>query len=232
MKLTKELRDEYQKLWDSMMPMYHTSYIKIIANKIVSLKEEYLKVEKETKVPWYVVGCIHYMEAGLNFSKQIHNGESWSKKTTLVPVGLGPWNSWEDAALDAMETLHLKMFKTLGFFSWGIPEICFCFESHNGWGYRKYHSHVKSPYLWSFSNHYDSGKYIADGKWSDTAVSKQMGAMTIIREIFEHEDFFKGDTPIQEPVKDVVPNSIPAQKPKPIVKKNLWQKICAWFKSL
>lgn len=44
---------------------------------------------------------------------------------------------------------------------------------------------VLSPYLCSFSSHYQSGKYIADGTWSDTAVSKQCGAAALLRRMAE-----------------------------------------------
>jgi hypothetical protein len=58
-------------------------------------------------------------------------------------------------------------------------------EGYNGWGYRLHHTHVLTPYLWSFSTHYTSGKYVADGTWSDTAVSKQCGAAALLRRLAE-----------------------------------------------
>ncbi|MGH7884097.1 MAG: hypothetical protein ACRENO_00220, partial [Thermodesulfobacteriota bacterium] len=53
---------------------------------------------------------------------------------------------------------------------------------------------VLSPYLWSCSNHYSSGKYIADGTWSDTAVSKQIGAAVLIRRLEQKNEI----GPLQE----------------------------------
>jgi peptidoglycan hydrolase-like protein with peptidoglycan-binding domain len=44
---------------------------------------------------------------------------------------------------------------------------------------------VKSPYLWSFSNHYTKGKYVGDGRWSETAVSQQCGAMVLLKRLQE-----------------------------------------------
>ena len=44
---------------------------------------------------------------------------------------------------------------------------------------------MKSPYLWSYSTIYTAGKYVADGKWSDTAVSKQCGGMAILKHLVE-----------------------------------------------
>ncbi len=58
-------------------------------------------------------------------------------------------------------------------------------EGYNGWGYRLHHPHVLTPYLWSYSNHYTSDKYVADGTWSDTALSKQCGAAVLLRRMAE-----------------------------------------------
>ena len=45
--------------------------------------------------------------------------------------------------------------------------------------------HINTPYLWSYSNNYTSGKYIADGIWSDSAVSRQCGAAVLLRRMAE-----------------------------------------------
>ena len=58
-------------------------------------------------------------------------------------------------------------------------------ERYNGWGYRRYHQQVLSPYLWSSASHYLRGKYVADGSWSDTAVSRQVGGAALIRRLDE-----------------------------------------------
>ena len=47
--------------------------------------------------------------------------------------------------------------------------MLFRLEAYNGSGYRDKHPDVKTPYLWSFSNHYTRGKYVADGTVSGTA---------------------------------------------------------------
>jgi len=47
------------------------------------------------------------------------------------------------------------------------------------------HPSVLTPYLWCYSNHYSSGKYVADGRWSDTAISKQAGAAVLLRRLVE-----------------------------------------------
>jgi lysozyme family protein len=175
MKLTQELRDEYVDLFNSMK--VDSDIVKLVTRSIKMHKNRYTTIEDLTKVPWYIIATIHALEASLDFKNNLHNGQRWDQITTMVPKGVGPFNSWEEAAVDAMENLKEK----LGFEAWYIPEICFAFEDHNGWGYRKYHSSVKSPYLWAGSNHYTSGKYVADGKWDANAISKQIGAMCIIK---------------------------------------------------
>jgi hypothetical protein len=72
--------------------------------------------------------------------------------------------------------------------TWNLERILYELEGYNGWGYRLYHPHVKSPYLWSFSNHYTRGKYVADGTWSDTARSQQCGAAVIIKRLEQKGD--------------------------------------------
>ena len=48
-------------------------------------------------------------------------------------------------------------------------------------GYRK--RSVATPYLWSFTNHYDKGKFVADGKYDAEAISKQVGAAILLKEL-------------------------------------------------
>ena len=57
--------------------------------------------------------------------------------------------------------------------------MLFKLEANNGFGYRR--KGINTPYLWSFTNHYRKGKYIADGKYSTEAVSKQVGAAILLK---------------------------------------------------
>lgn len=70
---------------------------------------------------------------------------------------------------------------TPGGFVWTMERVLYESESYNGFGYRN--RGVPSAYLWSGTNRYTSGKYVADGKWSATAVDKQMGIAALFRAI-------------------------------------------------
>lgn len=92
------------------------------------------------------------------------------------PARGNPPFTWEASAQDALE---LKGFQN--WHDWSVPGVMFKLEQYNGWGYRQFHRAVLSPYLWSFSQHYRKGKYVADGHFDPAAVSQQCGAAVLLR---------------------------------------------------
>jgi hypothetical protein len=124
------------------------------------------------------------MESSQNFKKHLHNGDPLTARTVQVPAGRpktgNPPFTWEESATDS---LLLKKLNT--WTDWTIPGTLYKLEEYNGWGYRRFHANVLSPYLWSFTNQYKSGKYVQDGKWSATAVSQQCGAAALLRRMAE-----------------------------------------------
>lgn len=157
------------KILPSWLERADAAYIKLFINF-----KSYNAVEKLTTVDWKVVAIIHELESSSNFSCQLLNGQRWDRKTTIVPKNLGPWKSWEESCIYAFR--HLKNRE------WTIEEMLKTLEEWNGLGY--YYKGVHSPYLWSGSNHgVGVGKYVADGKYSKTAVSKQIGGAVLLRKL-------------------------------------------------
>lgn len=127
------------------------------------------------KVPWQVIACLHAMEGSFDPAKQILNGEKWSRKTTLVPKGKGPWSSFETSCIDAFRESHWK-----GVDFTNVDSLLNAAERYNGIGYTK--RCKASPYIWSFSNHgLGTGKYVADGKYDPNAISQQAGVACILK---------------------------------------------------
>ncbi len=181
--LTNKLREEYQTMFDSCAIHEHRlEEIEMIVKKIEVNMASYNMIEAATDVPWFVVAVLHNMESGLNFNAHMHNGDPLNARTVQVPKGRPiegiPPFTFTESAIDAMK--H-KKFHTHT--SWLIPEILYRIELYNGFGYRKHK--IFSPYLWSGSNHYTKGKYVADGAFSPTAVSKQIGAIVLLRRMAE-----------------------------------------------
>lgn len=202
--LTESLKEEYQRLFDTCeIRIDKLNSVESIIQKIVTNQSRYSSVANELGIPWHLIAVIHNMESSLNFSTHLHNGDSLTKRTTHVPAGRPltgePPFTWEESAQDSL-TLQ-KMDRWI---DWSLSGMLYKIEEYNGWGYRTKHPQVLSPYLWSGSNHYTQGKYVADGRWSDTAVSSQIGAAVILRRMVEKKIFS-----LNEPV-----NTIPK---KPLI---------------
>lgn len=182
-----ELRAEYEKLFaacvvhESRLPL-----VDAIAKRLAASKERYRLVAQavNSDMPWWFVACLHQMECGGDFGKHIHNGDLLKTKTVRVPAGRPagnpPW-TWEASAHDAL--VACKGYNHVS--DWGIGHILYTFEGYNGYGYRQYHPSVKTPYLWSFTNQYTKGKYVADNKWSNEAISLQCGIAAILKRMFQ-----------------------------------------------
>lgn len=174
------LKDEYRRLFDAMTlrPTYSDStgwYLTMLRTS----RPSYDRVALDTGVPWYVVGIIHGLEASFNFLAHLHNGDHpLTARTRKVPAGRpltwAPPTDWDWSARDA-----LKLMGYVGKTDWNLERILYRFEAYNGFGYRN--TTVPSPYLWSFSNHYESGKFTADGKFNTKAKSQQCGAAVMLK---------------------------------------------------
>ncbi len=155
-----------------------------IIQRIFDNQTRYEAVGQQTSIPWYFIGIIHNMEASLRFTTHLHNGDPLTARTVHVPRGRPisgtPPFTWEDSAVDALTQHRLDRIT-----DWNVCRMLFEMERYNGWGYRRYHPTVNSPYLWSFSNQYTSGKYVADGRWSATAVSAQAGGGTLLKRMMD-----------------------------------------------
>jgi lysozyme family protein len=179
----EQLRDGYLTLYDGCavrperiaITKWHMQTLLDPANR-----SRYEEVEKRLKIPWYFVGIIHSLEAGFNFRGHLHNGDPLRARTWQVPAGRPKeWNPPTDWVSSATDALAMKNYDNQP--DWSIGQMLYRFEKYNGFGYRR--RGIVSPYLWSFSNQYTKGKYIADGKWSSEAVSRQCGAALLVKEL-------------------------------------------------
>ena len=181
--LTKALRRQYTLLYHScLLRPARKTLVDRIARGLATNRARYEKVAKALGMPWYVVAVIHSMEAGGDFTRHLHNGDPLTARTTHVPAGRPktgkPPFTWEESAIDALTYQGFGKWK-----DWSIPGTLYKLEGYNGFGYRDHHPQVLSPYLWSFSNHYTRGKYVADGRFSATTVSQQCGAAVLLRRL-------------------------------------------------
>ncbi len=146
-------------------------------------RDRYAELTKETQVPWFFIAAIHALEASCNFRAHLHNGDfPLTRRTRQVPAGRPlvwlPPSDWASSARDALRLLGFT-----GQSDWSLERTLYRLEAYNGFGYRK--RGVPTPYLWGMSNHYERGKFIADGKWSPTAKSQQCGGAVLIKALVD-----------------------------------------------
>ncbi len=172
------MQQEYDDLFSScVIRQDKMAEVETFVNKIAQNKARYEEIEQQSGVPWYFIAAIHCLEASLKFDAHLHNGDPLTARTVHVPKGRPPGNppfTWKESALDALSFEGFDSWT-----DWSMPGGLYKLEGYNGFGYRP--KNVNSPYLWSYSNHYTSGKYVKDGEWDPNAVSKQCGAAVLLR---------------------------------------------------
>jgi lysozyme family protein len=177
-----QLADEYRVYWDACTPRKECQEnVKYYAKRLADGRKAYEQAAAAMGgMPWAFIGVIHGMECGFDFAGHLHNGDPLTVRTVHVPAGRpstgAPPFTWHESALDALTG---RGFRTVT--DWSVPHMLFLLEKYNGFGYRA--RRVPTPYLWSFSNLYKSGKFVADGRFSAKAVSRQCGAALMLKAV-------------------------------------------------
>lgn len=160
----------------STLRLVHENDVAKAAATLFSNRSRYEAVEAETEIPWTMIGVIHGLESSFNFEKHLHNGDTLSARTVHVPVGRPvagePPFTWEQSAEDALS----KVWRPS---SWNMGSALHFLEMYNGLGYRIHN--IYSPYVWSFTSAYTSGKFVADRSFDPDAVSEEAGAAAILK---------------------------------------------------
>lgn len=164
-------------------------YKKSVIPKIIKNKALYREISIECGVPLALVPLIHCQEMGSDlgvFKAYLGNGQPFNKKTTIVPKGRGPFESWKAGAIDAIRLDGLDTVK-----EWTLERMLFELEGFNGFGYRKHG--INSPYVWCFTNHYSKGRYVRDRVFDANAESKNIGCFALYKMLCEADsDFILG----------------------------------------
>ncbi|UUY07194.1 hypothetical protein LRS11_15315 [Pseudomonas sp. J452] len=183
--LTSALRGEYEHLFNScQIRPAKAGEVEALIDKLNGNRPRYQRVGQALGIPWGFIAVVHNMESSQSFTGHLHNGDPLTARTVQVPAGRpksgNPPFTWEESAEDAL------LLKKLGAMTdWSLAGTLYQLELYNGFGYRLHHPHVLSPYLWGYCNHYSSGKYVQDGTWSDSAITKQCGAAVLLRRMAE-----------------------------------------------
>src|SRR4051812_29342670 len=143
-------------------------------------KVRYQLVAQQTTVPWFIIAVIHYREASQSWTANLAQGDPFDRVSIHVPKGRGPFKSFQDAAIDALTNCapHAAKWK-----DWSAGGAMTLLELYNGLGYAN--KGVPSPYVWSGTDQYVKGKYVADGVYNAEVVDKQLGCACILKTMME-----------------------------------------------
>jgi len=196
------MRAGYVNLWAKahVLPQ-HEATLKAICEKFIAHRARYEAVEHLTGVPWWWIACVHMRESSCNFYTHLANGDPLDHKTVHVPAGRGPFATWEDGAVDALRYMGLHLVT-----DWSLPAALFQFERYNGWGYVS--KGVNSPYVWSWTDLYSRGKYVADGAFSPSTIDPQPGCAAMLNILLSL---------VPNLIAQVIPMVIPPAVPTPAV---------------
>jgi lysozyme family protein len=186
----------YENMWLTAEILESAHYdLEMIADVIIKNEGRYRDVEEDTGVPWFWTGAIHSRESSCDFAGCLHNGEEiigTGEKTTLVPAGRGPFETWEESAIDAYEYQDLTDIHP-----WDCAQMHLQCELYNGTGYISHETN--SPYVWAGTTHQQPGKYVADGVWDPNAWDSQMGCSAIWKKLCERREDIAEAFEVEDP---------------------------------
>ncbi len=139
-------------------------------------KARYEKVAAKVNMPADLIAALHWRESSGRFDRYMHQGDPLGKPAVNWPNNIPIFYNWEDSAIHALGQKSglqrdLKITKETTDMA---AQLTYA-EYYNGLGYHRYHKDVATPYVYAGTNQYTSGKYVADGKFSQTAKDRQAG---------------------------------------------------------
>ena len=138
-------------------------------------RDEWAEVTARTGVPrlWGIASFER--ESSSDYSRSPAQGDRWDRVSVHVPKGLGPYADWGDSCVAAY---CIDKLNEVGASNWTWTRACYEGELYNGFGPRAHGRHT--GYLWSWTNIYTSGKYVADGKWDPDVRDQQCGMVPMM----------------------------------------------------
>jgi lysozyme family protein len=139
-------------------------------------------------VPWWFTAVVSEREYGgpPRWDKQLGQGDPLHEVSRNDPAGRGPFldhpgdttpghDAWTRGCLDALIDCGPYAARWT---DWSVGGVMTLFEEYNGLGYAA--RGVPSAYVWSGTDQYVSGKYVADHDYRPGVVDVQEGCAPIL----------------------------------------------------
>lgn len=144
-------------------------------------QDRYEAVAEQAGIPAVLIAAIHFRESSGNFDTYLHNGEALGQVTTLVPEGI-LFYDWEEAAVHAL-AMKDYVSEDLGMTedTTDLAAMATFAEYYNGLGY--HNMGEESAYVYSGTDVYDGGRYVADGEYDPNSFDSRPGILALIDSI-------------------------------------------------
>jgi lysozyme family protein len=178
------------------LPAFHSTAVRLcdstaksryqgVTDRLIELGKTHPEIQP---VPWWFIAVVSEREYSgpPHWDKQLGQGDPLSAKSIHDPRGRGPFlkhdddvtpgnDAWTRGCLDALIDCAPFAAKWK---LWTPGGTLTLFEEYNGLGYAA--MGVPSAYVWSGSDQYVSGKYIADHVYRASAIDVQEGCAPIL----------------------------------------------------
>lgn len=184
--IPRSLREDYDTRWRAMIVLPdRMAAADAIARRMASREARYRAVTDPMGAPWYWLAAVHELE---------HSGRFTTSMIVTDPIDVPPGEpipdsnisdaQWDDTARDLLRSRGLSSLRSsTSWTDWSLAGLAYQWERFSGFGYRSHD--VPTPYLWSFSNQYTTGKFIRAGVFSPTTTSQQAGALVLLRRLID-----------------------------------------------
>lgn len=134
-------------------------------------------------IPWWFIPLVHERECvggNTNWHCSIAQGDAFNKVSIHRPTGIGPFASFENAAVYSLVHAAPHAANNTNWSGGGVMTIG---EKYNGLGYAN--KGRPSPYIWAGTDQYVKGKYVKDGVYDPNKVDAQLGMAITLKEMMK-----------------------------------------------
>lgn len=180
--VVREDHVETQEGMSTVLTNEQAKDVKLFRDRFEKHQARYERVAAATGVPAPLIAAIHWRESHGDFGTYLHQGDPLGKAAVNHPTDIPIFTEWEPAAIHAIKmksglARSLQMEKA----TTDLASMATYAEFYNGLGYRR--KGDESPYVYSGTDKYTGGKYVADGQYSSTTKDRQVGVIPLIESV-------------------------------------------------
>jgi lysozyme family protein len=181
-------------------------------------KDIYLELAAKTSVPAAMLMALSEREMSGNLHCYLGNGQSLKWRTTIVPIGRGPFPQQfhADFIAGGVDSLHLdQLDQVASKIGWMMSTAAYESEEWNGTGYRRPPDGgppIPSPYWCGGTTIQKPGKFIRDHVFA-RVMDPQLGTIPIIETLIEMDPSLAFDSGAPIPKVDDAPSITPQPHP-------------------